>query len=67
MDTMKNDKLLTVYEAAALLGVSPATIRRAIDKGKLAGFRIPGSKHRRISRAAVEEIVAKAESSTAKG
>ena len=57
MERMKNDASLTVSQAADMLGVSPATIRRAIDKGELPGFRIPGSSHRRIPRAAIEAIL----------
>ena len=56
MERMKSGASLTVSEAADLLGVSPATIRRAVDRGDLPGFRIPGSTHRRISKEAVEAI-----------
>ena len=58
MERMKSGASLTVSEAADLLGVSPATIRRAVDKGELPGFRIPGSTHRRIPKEAVEAIIA---------
>jgi excisionase family DNA binding protein len=57
MDNMRNDKLLTVTEAAEMLGVSPATIRRAIDKGELPGFRVPGSRHRRVLRTEIERYI----------
>lgn len=67
MECMKNNMMLTVSQAADMLGLSPATIRRAIDKGELPGFRVPGSKHRRIPRAVVEEIVAKMGASATKG
>ncbi len=39
---MDNDKCLTIYEAAALLGVSDATVRRRIRSGALVGRRVSG-------------------------
>lgn len=42
-------------EAAAELGVSPATVRRACDAGVLACRRSPGG-HRRFERAALEGL-----------
>ena len=54
---MKTDtstsELLSVAQAAALLGVSAATIRRAADAGVLPSRRSPGG-HRRLERAALE-------------
>jgi excisionase family DNA binding protein len=43
-----NDKQLTISEAAKRLGVSRNTMRRLVDEGKVRGWRIPGSKHRRV-------------------
>jgi excisionase family DNA binding protein len=48
MDKMKD--LLTTGEAAEICGVSQQTIIRCFDAGRLEGFRIPGSKFRRIPR-----------------
>jgi len=42
--------LLTTGEAAQICGVSQQTIIRCFDAGRLEGFRIPGSKFRRIPR-----------------
>jgi len=42
--------LLTTGEAAEICGVSQQTIIRCFDAGRLEGFRIPGSKFRRIPR-----------------
>ena len=42
--------LLTTGEAAAICKVSQQTIIRCFDAGRLEGFRIPGSKFRRIPR-----------------
>ncbi len=59
MDTTKQDRLrelaakqvFTTGEAAELCKVSQQTIIRCFDRGRLTGFRVPGSKFRRIPRA----------------
>lgn len=43
-------KVFTTGEAAALCGVSQQTIIRSFDSGQLQGFRVPGSKFRKIPR-----------------
>ncbi len=43
---------LTIHEASALIGVSPATLRRWSDAGDIKAFTTPGG-HRRFSRSAV--------------
>lgn len=43
-------------EAVALLGVSPATLRRWADSGQLAAFTTPGG-HRRFDRSAVLSLL----------
>jgi len=48
MDKMKD--LLTTGEAAEICRVSQQTIIRCFDAGRLEGFRIPGSRFRRIPR-----------------
>lgn len=49
---MKRTKsTLTTGEAARLSGLTQRTIIDLIDRGFLKGYRIPGSKHRRIPRA----------------
>jgi excisionase family DNA binding protein len=48
MDKIKD--LLTTGEAAEICNVSQQTIIRCFDSGRLEGFRIPGSKFRRIPR-----------------
>lgn len=48
MDKMKN--LFTTGEAAEICNVSQQTIIRCFDAGRLDGFKIPGSKFRRIPR-----------------
>ena len=47
IDTTKH--YLEVAEAADILNVSPATVRRLFDAGLLRGFRLPMGNHRRIS------------------
>ena len=49
------DSLLSVREAADLLGVHVDTVRRWTDSGRLPDTRTPGG-HRRIPRAAVDRI-----------
>ena len=49
---------IEVSEAAQMLNVSPATIRRMFDAGILRGFRLPGGEHRRIALASLHEFVA---------
>lgn len=48
MDKMKN--LFTTGEAAEVCKISQQTIIRCFDAGRLNGFKIPGSKFRRIPR-----------------
>ena len=48
MDKMK--ELFTTGEAAGICKVSQQTIIRCFDSGRLEGFRVPGSKFRRIPR-----------------
>lgn len=44
-------QVFTTGEAAQVCGVSQQTIIRCFDSGKLQGFRVPGSRFRRIPRA----------------
>jgi excisionase family DNA binding protein len=46
-----NKKIFTTGEAAEICKVSQQTIIRCFDAGRLGGFRVPGSKFRRIPRA----------------
>jgi len=43
---------MTMHEASAMIGVSPATLRRWSDAGRIKAFTTPGG-HRRFSRAVV--------------
>ena len=45
---MKRKKVYTTGEAAAVCNLSQQTIIRCFDAGQLNGFRVPGSKFRRI-------------------
>jgi excisionase family DNA binding protein len=49
-----NKKIFTTGEAAQICKVSQQTIIRCFDSGRLQGFRVPGSKFRRIPR---EELI----------
>ena len=54
MEKMKD--LYTTGEAAAICNVSQQTIIRCFDAGRLQGFRVPGSRFRRIPR---DSLIAK--------
>ncbi|HYH92691.1 MAG TPA: helix-turn-helix domain-containing protein [Candidatus Saccharimonadales bacterium] len=47
---------MSLSEASRLLGVSPATVRRWSDAGRLRAFTTPGG-HRRFSRAALQRLL----------
>jgi len=47
---------MSIHEASSLMGVSPATLRRWSDAGRIRTFTTPGG-HRRFSRAAVAELL----------
>ena len=42
--------ILTTAAAAKIAGVSLQTMTRWVDAGRVQGFRIPGSTHRRVVR-----------------
>jgi len=48
---------LTTAEAAKIAGVSNATVIRWIDAGVLAGYRIPSTRFRRVSKLALYELM----------
>ncbi len=50
-------RALTTGEAAQFLDLSQQTIIRMFDEGQLAGFRVPGSRFRRIHLAAVYDLM----------
>lgn len=54
----RDDEWLLPHEAAALLGVSPSTLRRMESRGDIPpARRLPGSKHRRWRRRVIEALV----------
>jgi len=53
-EDLSGKRVFTTGEAAAICKVSQQTIIRCFDSGRLTGFRVPGSKFRRIPR---EELV----------
>ncbi len=54
INTWTDKKIFTTGEAAQVCKVSQQTIIRCFDAGRLGGFRVPGSKFRRIPR---EELI----------
>ncbi len=53
-EDLSGKRVFTTGEAAAVCKVSQQTIIRCFDSGRLTGFRVPGSKFRRIPR---EELI----------
>lgn len=51
LEHLRDKSIFTTGEAAELCRVSQQTIIRCFDNGRLHGFRVPGSKFRRIPRA----------------
>ncbi|HET9014938.1 MAG TPA: helix-turn-helix domain-containing protein [Thermomicrobiaceae bacterium] len=56
MDRTRNDELLTIKEAAALLKVSTMTLSRWIKQGRLTRYRI-GVRAVRLRRSEVEDLL----------
>lgn len=50
-DAIANKQVFTTGEAAKICNVSQQTIIRCFDSGRLQGFKVPGSRFRRIPRA----------------
>ena len=50
MSDLRHKSVFTTGEAAEICGLSQQTIIRCFDSGQLGGFRVPGSKFRRIPR-----------------
>lgn len=48
MDTEKKKDVLTTGQVAKICNVAPRTVSKWFDSGQLRGYRIPGSKDRRI-------------------
>ena len=55
----KTSDVLTTGEVARICKVAPRTVSKWFDSGRLEGYRIPGSKDRRIPRAALLEFMEK--------
>jgi len=51
LEHLRDKTIFTTGEAAEVCGVSQQTIIRCFDNGRLQGFRVPGSRFRRIPRA----------------
>lgn len=57
---MSAEEWISVHEACALIGVSPATLRRWSDAGEIRAFTTPGG-HRRFARSAILGLLPAAE------
>ena len=57
MSDLRHKTVFTTGEAAEICGLSQQTIIRCFDSGQLGGFRVPGSKFRRIPRAKLLKFI----------
>lgn len=57
MSTQENKSVLTTGEVAAICNVAARTVSKWIDSGRLTGYRIPGSRDRRVTRQALEAFI----------
>ena len=55
----QNSQVLSTGTIARLLHVCPRTVAKWIDSGKLAGYRLPGSGDRRVTKTAYNEFLEK--------
>jgi excisionase family DNA binding protein len=56
-DATAGEPALTTAEAARRIGCSPRYVCILIDRGRLIGYRLPYSKHRRITAASLEDFL----------
>ncbi|MFQ5501633.1 MAG: response regulator [Phycisphaerae bacterium] len=56
-ENWRTKSVFTTGEVAEICGISQQTVIRCFDSGKLKGFRIPGSKFRRIPRETLVEFM----------
>jgi excisionase family DNA binding protein len=57
MSKPESKSVLTTGEVAAICNVAARTVSKWIDSGRLAGYRIPGSRDRRVTREALDAFV----------
>ncbi|MGC9453796.1 MAG: helix-turn-helix domain-containing protein [Phycisphaerae bacterium] len=57
MQKYANKEVLTTGEVASICHVAPRTVSKWFDTGKLRGYRIPGSRDRRIPRQQLEAFM----------
>ena len=61
MSNLRHKSVFTTGEAADICGLSQQTIIRCFDSGQLGGFRVPGSRFRRIPREKLLKFLKKEE------
>lgn len=54
---MSTDRMLTTGQVARVMGVSVRIVANWISRGELKGFRIPGSRHRRVEEKHLKEFM----------
>jgi len=54
----KNLKVLTTGQVAKVCNVAPRTVTKWFDDGRIGGYRIPGSRDRRIPLAELKKFMA---------
>jgi len=58
MNAIPSKPVLTTGEVASILKVAARTVSKWIDSGRLEGYRIPGSRDRRVRREALDAFIA---------
>ncbi len=56
-DATAGEPALTTADAAMQIGCTPRYVARLIDEGKLIGYRLPYSKHRRVTAASLADFL----------
>jgi len=59
LNLTNNKDVLTTGEVASICKVAARTVSKWIDSGRLEGYRIPGSRDRRVTRDALESFIRK--------
>jgi excisionase family DNA binding protein len=57
IETLNQERVFTTGEVASICNVAARTVSKWIDSGRLEGYRIPGSRDRRVTRETLERFM----------